>query len=61
MDHRTILNIGIVSDGDGIHVATNNGIEPYGTVIPHGHITYDGGILSDVTVASPHGIFIFYW
>ena len=44
MDYCTILNIGIVSNPDFIYIASNDGIEPHGTVFPSFHISYYGSI-----------------
>jgi hypothetical protein len=50
MDDGPILDVDIVSDTDGMHVAADHGVEPYTTVVAHHHIAYDGGIVGDESV-----------
>ena len=44
MDHRTILNIGVISNSDFIHIASNHCVEPNGTVFSQFHIPYHGSV-----------------
>ena len=51
----TVLDIRAVTDGDGGHVATDHGIEPYRTFVAHRHITYNRCVLTEITVSPPFG------
>jgi hypothetical protein len=39
MNDGSVLNVGIIANGDGVNVPTNYGIEPNSSVIAHGNIT----------------------
>ena len=55
MDAGTILYIGAVANGDRRHVAPHYSIEPYRTLIAHGDIPHDGGVLTEIAVLAPFG------
>jgi hypothetical protein len=55
MDTRTVLHIGAVADGDGSHITTHDGIEPYRTLISQRDISHDGSVLAEVAVFAPLG------
>jgi len=55
MDTGTVLHISAVANGDGSHVATDYGIEPDGTLVTHGDIANDGGILTEIALFAPLG------
>ena len=55
MHTTAVLNIRAVADGDGGYVATDYGIEPYGTFVAHRHIAYNRCVLTEITVSPPFG------
>ena len=50
-----VLDVRAVTYRDGGHVASDNSVEPYGTLITHRHITDDRGVLTEITVLAPFG------
>ncbi len=55
MDAGAVLHVGAVADGDGCHVAPDDGIEPHAALVAHGHIADDGSILAEIAVTAPLG------
>jgi hypothetical protein len=51
----TILYIGAVADGDRGYIATNHGVEPYGTLVAHRDIAYNRGVLAKIAISPPFG------
>jgi hypothetical protein len=56
MDHRPILDVGIIPNGNRIHIATNHCIEPHAAVVAHDDFTDDSGIICQVAVLSKFGL-----
>jgi hypothetical protein len=52
VDNHTILNVCMVADSYGVHIATKHGVEPDAAISADSHITHDGGILGQVGVPS---------
>jgi hypothetical protein len=46
----SILDVHSIAYADGVHVATEDGIEPDATIPADGDITYDGGIFGQVGI-----------
>jgi hypothetical protein len=44
MQHGTVLYVDLVADADRIHIATNDRIEPNGTIVAHDNISNNGGV-----------------
>jgi butyrate kinase len=38
MNNGSILNINLIADTDGVHIATNNCMKPYTAIVSHYHI-----------------------
>jgi hypothetical protein len=52
MDHSAILNICIISNGNGMDIPTDNRVEPHCTIVAHANFTYYNSGLSQITVVS---------
>ena len=52
---RAILDVRAVADGDGGHITADHGVEPYGALVAHRHITYYRCVLTEITVLAPLG------
>ena len=52
---RAILDVRTVADGDGGYIAADHGVEPYGALVAHRHITYYRCVLAEITVLAPLG------
>ena len=52
VQYAVILYIHPVPYPDGIQVAPQYGVEPYGTIVTHHHISDDGGIVGQEAVLS---------
>jgi hypothetical protein len=50
VDHRAVLDIGIVANGDRVHIAAHNGIKPNRTIVAHGHFTHNDGVIRLETI-----------
>jgi hypothetical protein len=44
MEAAAVLDVDSVADADVVDIASHNGIEPYGALVAHGDIAYDGGV-----------------
>jgi hypothetical protein len=52
VNNSTILNVGVIANGDGVHIPPYHGIEPDCTVGSHSHFANDNGIISQEAVGS---------
>ena len=52
VDDYTILNVCVVTDGDGIDIATQYGIVPYRAVLTNLYVTDDGSVLCQPSAVS---------
>jgi hypothetical protein len=52
MNHCAILNVYFISNGDGIHISSYNGVKPNTAVVAHHYLSYNGGIVGDKTILS---------
>src|SRR5690606_6969594 len=52
MNNGTVLDVGIVTDGDRIDIAPNDGVEPDRTIVPHRDIPHDHGVVGKKAIAS---------
>jgi hypothetical protein len=48
MQHAAVLYVHPTSDAYAVHIATDDGAEPYATVSPHHHIAYHHSIVGEV-------------
>ena len=55
MHTTAVLDVGAVADGDRGHVASDDGIEPYGALIAHGDIANNRGVLAKIAISPPFG------
>src|SRR5260370_28596165 len=55
MDHRSILNIRIVSNGDGMNISPHYGVEPDRTIITQGYFSHHHGVIGEKTILSQLG------
>jgi hypothetical protein len=44
MKDTSVLNVYSVADTDGVHITTEDGIEPNAAILPDSDITYDSSI-----------------
>ena len=52
VQHRTVLNIDVIAYANGVYIATEYCVEPYGAVVAHHYVAYDCGILCKEAVAT---------
>jgi hypothetical protein len=56
VENCAVLDIDLIADPDGVHIAPDYGIEPDTAVISNDYVTYHGGIGSDKTVFTELGM-----
>jgi hypothetical protein len=54
VQHRSILDVCVVADRDGVYISPHNGIEPHGTIIPHRYLAHHDSAISNVTLLPKH-------
>lgn len=55
MQARAVLDVHAVADFDEMYVAAQDGVKPYGTVVAHGDVAYDGCPFGEVAVLAELG------
>lgn len=50
MDDRPVLYVHLIANPDIMHIAPDDGMEPYTAIIPHHHVPDDDGIFCQVTI-----------
>ena len=55
VQHRAVLNVHAVANGDGVHVATQHGAKPDAALVAHRHIAYDSGVVGKEAVIAEFG------
>ena len=53
MEAAAVLDVYSIADADIVDITAYDCIEPYGTLVAHDDIAYDGGIFGEITVCSP--------
>src|SRR5690349_1060995 len=56
VDHGAVLNVRIISYGNGVHISANHGVEPNRAVLSHDHLPYHDGIVGQKTVFPKPGL-----
>jgi hypothetical protein len=50
MQHGPILDVGVVADGNGMHISPHNGIKPYRAIVAHLNLAHYNGAIGYVTI-----------
>jgi hypothetical protein len=53
MQHRSVLNIHLIADADGIDITTNHHVKPEAALVSGNNITYNHSIISQITITPP--------
>src|SRR5690606_38111272 len=61
VDNCSILNVYFVTDFNIVDISSNHGIEPNTALLPHHHITNNGGIFGNVAIIRYDGVFPVNW
>ena len=51
-----VLNIDAITDGDCVHVAAQDGVEPNAAIVTHGNIAHNDCAVSEEAVLSDFGV-----
>jgi hypothetical protein len=52
MDYGAVLDVGVVSDCDGMNIAPHYGIEPHGAIVAHNYLADYSCVVGQKTVRS---------
>ena len=57
---RPILYVYTIADAYSVYIGTENSTKPYRTIVAHGDVAHNGGILREITIVPPLRAFTVY-